>query len=67
MNHAPGSYVYTMGILYGANFNMAERTAGQLELTLRVSNACARAKAFEARTNYILALTPEVGKIAWDR
>ena len=49
VNHAPGSYVYTMGILYGANFNMADRTAGQLESTLRVSNACA--KAFEARTS----------------
>ena len=49
VNHAPGSYVYSMGILYGANFNMADRTAGQLESTLRVSNACA--KAFEARTS----------------
>ena len=49
VNHAPRSYVYTMGILYGANFNMADRTAGQLESTLRVSNACA--KAFEARTS----------------
>ena len=49
VNHAPGSYVYSMRILYGANFNMADRTAGQLESTLRVSNACA--KAFEARTS----------------
>ena len=49
VNHTPGSYVYSMGILYGANFNMADRTAGQLESTLRVSNACA--KAFEARTS----------------
>ena len=49
VNHAPGSYVYSMGILYRANFNMADRTAGQLESTLRVSNACA--KAFEARTS----------------
>ena len=36
VNHAPGSYVYTMGILYGVNFNMVDRTAGQLESTLRV-------------------------------
>ena len=49
VNHAPGSYVYSMGILYGANFNMADRTAGQLESALRVSNACA--KAFEPRTS----------------
>ena len=49
VNHAPGSYVYSMGISYGANFNMADRTAGQVESTLRVSNACA--KAFEARTS----------------
>ena len=49
VNHAPGSYVYSMGILYGANFNMADKTAGQLESALRVSNACA--KAFEPRTS----------------
>ena len=29
-------YVYSMGISYGANFNMADRTAGQVESTLRV-------------------------------
>ena len=49
VNDAPGSYVYSMGILYGANFNMADRTAGQLESALRVSNACA--KAFKPRTS----------------
>ena len=49
VNRAPGSYVYSMGILYGANFNMADRTAGQLESVLRVSNACA--KAFEPKTS----------------
>ena len=49
VNHTSGSYVYSMGILYGANFNMADRTAGQLETALRVSNACA--KAFEPRTS----------------
>ena len=49
VNHASGSYVYSMGILYGANFNMADRTAGQLESALRVSNASA--KAFEPRTS----------------
>ena len=37
VNHAPGSYVYSMEILYGANFNMADRTAGQLKSALRVS------------------------------
>ena len=31
VNHTPGSAVYSMGILYGANFNMADRTGGQLE------------------------------------
>ena len=49
VNHAPGSYVYSMGILYGANFHMADRTAGQLESTLCISNACV--KAFEPRTS----------------
>ena len=49
VNHAPGSYVYTMGILYFvlANSKMAESTAGQLESALRVSKASA--KAFEPK------------------
>ena len=37
VNHAPESYIYTMGILYGANFNMEDRTAGQLS---RVDATC---------------------------
>ena len=49
VNHAPGNFVYSMGILYGANFNMVDRTAGQLESTLSVSNVCAQA--FEPRTS----------------
>lgn len=47
VNHASGSYVYTIGLCMH-KFNMADRTAGQLKSALRVSNI--GANAFEPRT-----------------
>ena len=44
VNYAPRSY----GDFVCANFNMADRTAGQLESTVRVSKT--GVKAFEPRT-----------------